>query len=164
METEGAKRRGLPTSALVAIFVVLAAALVLSVWIAAGSPMAGGPMGGHMGGHMGGESTGPQDGPGAPARELTETPASGAALTVTAFDYGFRPSSLETAAGPTRIVLVNEGGMLHDLTIDGINVHIVATGGAAAERTYDLPPGTYTYYCSVPGHRSAGMEGRLTVA
>ena len=27
----------------------------------------------------------------------------------------------------------------------------------------DLKPGTYTYYCTHPGHRAGGMEGKLTV-
>ena len=46
------------------------------------------------------------------------------------------------------------------------------TSGAVGSYTFDggtksfsatLKAGTYTYYCSVPGHRQAGMQGTLTV-
>ncbi len=39
----------------------------------------------------------------------------------------------------------------------------VVKGGADSKFTADLKPGTYSFYCSVDGHRQAGMEGKLTV-
>jgi uncharacterized cupredoxin-like copper-binding protein len=36
------------------------------------------------------------------------------------------------------------------------------TGGSKS-LTLHLKPGTYTFYCSVPGHRAGGMQGTLTV-
>jgi uncharacterized cupredoxin-like copper-binding protein len=36
-------------------------------------------------------------------------------------------------------------------------------GGKTSTVTADLKAGTYKFYCSVDGHRAAGMEGTLTV-
>jgi uncharacterized cupredoxin-like copper-binding protein len=39
----------------------------------------------------------------------------------------------------------------------------IVGAGQSSTLTLKLKPGTYTYYCPVPGHRQAGMVGRITV-
>jgi uncharacterized cupredoxin-like copper-binding protein len=55
----------------------------------------------------------------------------------------------------------------HNMTIESSSGTVVgATStypGATKTLTLSLKPGTYKFYCSVPGHRMAGMEGTLTV-
>jgi plastocyanin len=57
----------------------------------------------------------------------------------------------------------NESGVQHDLVIEGTGIEtpVVTEGVATAKGT--LKAGTFTYFCSVPGHRAGGMEGKLTV-
>ena len=42
--------------------------------------------------------------------------------------------------------------------------NMVSSGGVSTVTVADLKPGTYTFYCSVPGHEQAGMKGTLTVS
>ena len=54
----------------------------------------------------------------------------------------------------------------HDIAIEGNGVNEkgeIVTNGGTSEFTADLKPGEYTFFCSVPGHREGGMEGKLTV-
>ena len=39
----------------------------------------------------------------------------------------------------------------------------VVKNGAVSKVNADVKAGEYTFYCSVPGHREGGMEGKLTV-
>lgn len=68
-------------------------------------------------------------------------------------------------AGPVTIEMPNKSGVQHDLTIEGNGVKfatpIISSG--VAKGTGTLKPGKYVFYCSVPGHRQAGMQGTLTV-
>jgi mono/diheme cytochrome c family protein len=69
----------------------------------------------------------------------------------------------EAQAGPIEVRMPNESGVQHDLVIEGTGIEtpVVTEGVATAKGT--LKAGTFTYFCSVPGHRAGGMEGKLTV-
>jgi plastocyanin len=76
----------------------------------------------------------------------------------------FTPRDLAAGGGALTITLQNDGRLTHNLTIDELALKIVASPGKA--KTVTIPvvaPGAYTFYCSVSGHREAGMFGTLTV-
>ena len=80
----------------------------------------------------------------------------------------FTKSSLTVKAGKVTIAFTNTSSVAHNLTIQqGTNGATVAATptfqGSAKTLTVNLKAGTYTFFCSVPGHRQAGMQGTLTV-
>ncbi|HVM15120.1 MAG TPA: plastocyanin/azurin family copper-binding protein [Egibacteraceae bacterium] len=87
------------------------------------------------------------------------------ALVFVAEDIEFPEAPTTAEAGEVTIAIDNQGGAPHDVTFEelGDETVVEAAGGETAEDTVELDPGTYTYYCSVSGHREAGMEGTLEV-
>jgi len=77
------------------------------------------------------------------------------------------PRTLTAPAGEITIAFTNRSTVPHSLAIAGEGVRAGPTAsvrdGYTAELTVDLAPGTYTYFCAVPGHEDAGMRGTLTV-
>lgn len=112
------------------------------------------------GGETGGEETG------APATGATATGASGGAtFTINAKEFAFEPATLTLPADQeVTIEVVNGGTIEHDFTIDEANVKIAVPATETGSGTVTLPAGSYTFYCSVPGHRDSGMEGTITVS
>lgn len=95
-------------------------------------------------------------------------PAAGAAtgsVEVEAGDLYFEPEELSATAGEIEFTLVNTGAVEHDLVIEeaGDTEVVLAAPGETATGSIELEAGTYTYYCSIPGHRST-MEGTLEVS
>jgi uncharacterized cupredoxin-like copper-binding protein len=78
----------------------------------------------------------------------------------------FDKKTLQATSGRVTIVMSNPAPVSHDISIEGAGIdehgEVVGKGGTSRV-TADLKPGTYTFYCSVPGHREAGMQGTLTV-
>jgi len=66
-------------------------------------------------------------------------------------------------AGPLKVESPNESGTPHNIVIDGKGEGQVVQDGGVSEFSADFAAGEYAFYCSVPGHREAGMEGKLTV-
>lgn len=111
-------------------------------------------------------------------------------ITVEAIDFAYNPLAVTIPAGePVTLLLKNSGQLEHDFVIDKINVidvHASDAGPAAHhqmghEAQYDLhfyakagdtavlnftalEPGTYEIFCSIEGHKEAGMIGKLIVA
>lgn len=87
-------------------------------------------------------------------------------ISLDAVDIAFSVSELSIPADTdVSITLTNQGVAAHDFVIDGTDFATPQlNGGESATIVVNLPAGTYTYYCSVPGHREAGMVGTLTVS
>jgi plastocyanin len=79
----------------------------------------------------------------------------------------FNTNALTAKAGKVTIDFTNSSALQHNVTLSGSGNKILGKtptfAGGSKSFSATLKPGTYTYYCSVPGHRQAGMQGTLTV-
>jgi plastocyanin len=106
----------------------------------------------------------------------TPAPASSPAASATtklklaanpAGQLAYDTKQLSAKAGTVTIEMANMSPIEHDVAVsEGSKIlgqTPVFTGGTKSV-TLKLKPGTYTFFCTVPGHRQAGMEGTLTVS
>jgi uncharacterized cupredoxin-like copper-binding protein len=90
----------------------------------------------------------------------------GGALEVDADPTGqlaFTTNQAQGTAGEITVKMANKSGTPHDIVIDGKGKGKIVQNGAVSQFKASFTAGTYTFYCSVPGHRQAGMQGKLTV-
>jgi plastocyanin len=114
-------------------------------------------------------TTQPAASTGAPAPASSQAGA-GSSLKLTANPSGalsYSTKQLSARAGRVTITMTNMSPLEHNVTVAQGSTVVGATPtfrGGARTLTLNLKPGTYTFYCSVPGHRQGGMEGTLTVS
>ena len=78
----------------------------------------------------------------------------------------YRFADATAPAGQLTVKSENPQSVPHDIAVEGNGVNEkgeTVTGGGVSQFAADLPAGDYTFFCSVPGHREGGMEGKLTV-
>jgi plastocyanin len=99
------------------------------------------------------------------AEESSSTGGGSDAIEVVATDLAFDQSEITIPADTDVTVTLNNEGMLeHDFVVEDTDFATdIIGGGESTETVVNLPAGEYTFYCSVPGHREAGMQGTLTV-
>ena len=110
-------------------------------------------------------------------------------ITLDAKEFSYSPLSVTVPVGePVMLTMKNSGAVEHDFVIEKIqaSVDMVQDSGSethhahGSEKNYDLhfsaqpgetsviqftvsEPGTYSFFCSVVGHKEAGMVGELIV-
>jgi uncharacterized cupredoxin-like copper-binding protein len=82
-------------------------------------------------------------------------------------ELAYTTKTATAKAGEVTIDFKNPQALTHDVAIEDSSgkevgaTELIASGSTST--TVDLKPGKYHFFCTVPGHREAGMEGVLTV-
>ena len=103
----------------------------------------------------------PAEAGGAAAATLSvSSPADGALV--------YQPDGLSSKPGGLTIDYDNPSPVPHSIAVATSNGNVLGETQPSANsketlNLTDLKPGKYVFYCTVPGHREAGMQGNLTV-
>jgi plastocyanin len=108
---------------------------------------------------------------GGAAAETEAAPGGGGSTVELEADPGgalaYTTTEADAKTGKVTVEFKNPQGLAHDVAIENEAGETVGKTELIADSqtstTVKLKPGTYNYYCTVPGHREAGMEGTLVV-
>ena len=85
-------------------------------------------------------------------------------IEVKARSFAFDPDEIRATEGEKLAIVLTSTDILHDFTIDELDAHVLAKAGKTETGGFTATEaGRFDFYCSVPGHRRAGMEGTLVV-
>ena len=106
-------------------------------------------------------------GGGAEAEGKSANSASTVKIEAASSGLAYTSKTATAKAGKVTIDFNNPQSLSHDVAIESSKGEMVGQTELVAEgessTVVNLKPGTYKFYCTVPGHREAGMEGTLTV-
>jgi plastocyanin len=118
----------------------------------------------------GNQSSTPEASPGASpeaspgASPMASPAAGGSEFNIVAEDIKFDVTEIRIPADTdVTVSLTNDGMLEHDWVVDGLDEVMIdiLQSGETGSVTFSAEAGEYEFYCSVPGHREAGMVGTL---
>jgi len=137
------------------------ALIVVAVVALAGLALAA--CGGGTGNHMNDQTMMDHGGGNGQGKNAPVTPDA-REIRVSSETFSFSPEKTTLRAGEEVTIVLTSDDSFHDFVVEGQGHIVGADGGQTARGGLRIDePGTYKLWCSVPGHRSAGMEGTIVV-
>lgn len=84
-------------------------------------------------------------------------------LAVRIHNTAYSSTHIAATSRPVTLYVTNDDLFWHTVTIDQLQVDLALPVGSHRRITFTAPSGTYTFYCRIPGHRQAGMQGTITI-
>jgi uncharacterized cupredoxin-like copper-binding protein len=104
--------------------------------------------------------------PAQPTAAETATDAGGgetASVTLLVMDIYFDPADFSIATGATLVLDASGAAAPHNFEVAALGIDVDIAPGEVKEIVIEGAPGTYDYICNVPGHKEAGMVGKMTI-
>ena len=84
-------------------------------------------------------------------------------LAVRIHNTAYSTTTITATSHQVTLYVTNDDLFWHTVTIDRLGVDLKVPVGSHRRITISAPPGTYTFYCRIPGHAQAGMKGTITI-
>ena len=85
-------------------------------------------------------------------------------IEVVAKSFAFEPNAITVKSGDVRTLVLHVKDIAHDFTVKELDIHVHGGTDDTVKQTITFDkPGRYEFYCSIAGHKQAGMKGGLEV-
>ena len=100
---------------------------------------------------------------GVAAATASSATLSGKALVVSATNARFSATTLTADHGTLTIDFTNNDLFWHTFTVPALGIDIRTPVKGHGQVSVNAQPGSYEFFCAIPGHKSIGMRGTLIV-
>jgi plastocyanin len=100
---------------------------------------------------------------GVAAATASNNTLSGNAIVISATNARYSTTTLTADRGTITVDFTNNDLFWHTFTIPALGVDIRTPVKGQGQMSFKAPPGSYEFYCAIPGHKQIGMRGTLIV-